>query len=202
MTTPTMSADERYVRCCPTHGVAVEEHGTQLICPKGGRHAVAKFKVVDRLKRTEELVPVDGDQTRGGVEMVEKSAPSPIRPAPGASAAPAPPAAAKKTPPAQVLHRAKFKDEAENVLWVRLVKETKKLDGVIYVVRWTLQEPGGFHPKTRLLAVEAYQEPARKVYDDQVAVAKKAGWTEVLTSGRGREFTFVPLPSPAKKKRS
>lgn len=198
MTTQTMPLEERYVRCCPMHDVPVEERGSALICPKGGGHAVAKFKVVDRLKRTAELVPVDGDQRRGGLEMVEKNAPAAVRPtAPTPAPAPAP---AKKTPPLEVILRTKFRDELGNVLWVRLVKETRKRDGVVYIVRWALQEHGSFKAKTRPLAASAFQEAARKSYDEQLELAQKAGWTPVPTSGR--ELTFVPLPSPAKKKRS
>lgn len=183
---------ERYVRCCPLHGCPLEEHGTQLICPKG-RHAVAKFKVIDRKKGTAELVPVDGDHNRGGVEIVEK-VPAAVPPA-----TPGPRAAAAKAKPVEVLLRTKFRDEAGNVLWVRLMKETKKSSGVVYLVRWSLHEEGAEKAKTRPLAADPYQEKARKVYDDECEKARKLGWTEVIVLHR--EIEFVPLPAPAKKRR-
>ncbi len=180
---------ERYVRCCPTHGAPVEERGTQLICPKGGGHAVSKFKVIDRKKGTAELVPVDGNQTKGGIEVIDKG--TTPGPKPAASPAPSAPAAARPKP-AEVLQRAKFTDGRGRVLWVRLIKESRKT-GVLYLVRWTLHE--GEKATTRPIAADAYQEKARAAYEAKLEQTRDAGWAEAATH-RGMAFSPIPAPVP------
>ena len=193
---------ERHVRLCPTHGVEVAEQGTALICPKGG-HAVSHFRVLDRLKRTFQDVPVDGDSNRGGITEVGKMRTgiddgprlprtAVTNPGPAAGASPA----TDNGPKTETLNRAKFVDPAGAQLWIYLVRKRSVRAGVAYLVRWARCEPGKKNKaQSAPLCAEAFQEKARDAFDKARAQAKADGWSEAAITVR--ELKFLPLPKPA-----
>ncbi len=182
---------ERHVRLCPTHKVEVEQRGTQLVCPRGW-HAVSHFRVLDRLKRVITDVPVDGDQTRGGITdmnsttatrgpAVAATATAPVRPAGKAT---------------ELLAKAKFGDPDGSVLWIRLVRHRTKRDGDVWLVRWARHDAGKkAKAQTAALVAEMYQEKARDAFATAVSDARKSGWQDLPVFHR--EMRFLPLPKPA-----
>ena len=193
-------AADRFVRLCPTHGVAIEEKGTQLICPRGG-HAVARWKVVDREKDKAVMAATVDPKARNGVEdmsqpMTRKSLQATTLPTTVAPQAPHPPTSTAKT---AVLARWKGGDDAKNVLWIRLVRQHSKRAGDSYLVRWQRVDVSG-KGTTGCSFVGAYAEPARTAYEAKIKEAEKDGWAARPVTTR--EIRLSPLPKAVKKGRS
>lgn len=185
-------APERHVRICPTHRVEVEERGSQLYCPKGW-HAVAKFKVLDRLKHTVTDVPVDGSERHGGITEVKME---PVTRTAAAVAVAQAPATASKSGK-DVLEKVKFKDFAGTVLWIRLVRVRSPRRPDVFMVRWERHDDGSHNVSQQAaLCAEPYLERARTAYTKAVADARADGWIESAVTYR--ELKFLPLPKAAK----
>jgi hypothetical protein len=186
---------ERHVRICPAHKVAVEEHGSSLVCPRGW-HAVSHFKVLDRLQGRVTDVPVDGDEERGGITVEDKTRPQGLEARPKEATAMAVVAGRRKEPKRMVIAKAKFQDAAAATLWIRLIRQRTAKHGEVFVVRWARHEAGKkTAAKTAPLAAENAQEKARDAFVAAVAEARQNGWRDRAVIAR--ELTFLPLPKAA-----